>query len=176
MKSIRNERSKNAEWIKKHAQVRSKHAIKPHFHKWTSECLCTGIPVSDRAHDLVDLAGEVFQSRLLAEGVDSKDGEVWKTCDYCLDLSQCGSREPFSQKCRSMVSNTNLFFYPRSRALVPKEHLLLLGWPLHMSTKGLTPTAIRDLCGESMAVPCVALATMAVVLNIPDGSLWQMGR
>ena len=119
VKSIRADRAKNVEWVKKHAVVRAKYGIKPDFHKWTQECFCRGVPASERSHDLIDLVGEIFQSKLASKGdVAEKD---WKSCSYVLDLSQDAAREPFSDKVRSMVSNSSLWYYPRSRALVPKE-------------------------------------------------------
>ena len=155
----------------KHARVREKYGISSEQRRWTAESSCRGLPCSARARDLVDLCAQIWEKRQRSLG--SSDPDCLKKCVYIVDISQDGSREPCAERCRSLVSNSSLFCYSRDRLLVPKEHLLLLGWPQCVRVQHLSPTAQRDLAGESMSPPCVGLAALSACLGLEDRSLFQ---
>ena len=146
--------------------VRRKYKIPRDSEQWTSSGACKGLGHPARSRDVVDLGYQIHNAKLPSDMGGAP-------CEYVADISQDGSREPFSIKCRSLVSNSCLFFYPRDRTLIPKEHLMLLGWPSSVRTHSISQSGLRDLAGEAMAVPCISLASQAVIFSLRDPSLWE---
>ena len=96
--------------------------------------------VSERSRDLIDLAWCYHTSLPLY-----------------VDLSQSASRKPWTAVIRSMVSNSTYYSFAEDRVLTPGEHLRMLG--IVTPTQQLPQSVnIRNLAGEAMAAPCVALA------------------
>eukprot|EP00971_Amphidinium_carterae_P288790 5734399-Amphidinium_carterae.1 len=89
-------------------------------------------------------------------------------CNYMVDITQNGHRKPWSVQPRSICGDSKLFFFPRGRALVAVEHLLLMGWKATTNVSGATAHQVRDLAGEAMAPPCVGMATLSLALALPE--------
>ena len=83
-----------------------------------------------------------------------------------VDISQDGSRRPYSQMCRSITTSSHLFLFAVGRCLTPTEHLNIQGFP-KLSLKGLGDPAVKDLAGESMSPPCITLVILAALLSLP---------
>ena len=103
---------------------------------------------------------------------------VWKilshTTDcpqsYVVDVSQCISRKAWSKdQLRSMTTSSYYYHFGKGRCLVPREYMRALGFP-PVNTEGLEPGAIRNLAGEAMAPPAIALALLSV---IAASDCWQ---
>ena len=136
-----------------------------------------GVPLVDRARDVIDLAYQRYHKLKMKnaekEGVDfqsllSDDGLL--ECDEVVDFSQDGRRMCSAVKLRSMCSNASFYSFRERRAICPQEHLFLLGWPKSgLDLKTMSHHCIRDLGGESMAAPSIAVVLTCLALQ---SDLW----
>eukprot|EP00971_Amphidinium_carterae_P325237 6455413-Amphidinium_carterae.5 len=117
-----------------------------------------GLPRSDRVRDVVDLSAQVFTARAIQKTKQPLESFSWEACPLITDVSQCGSRIPSSEVLRSMVSHSTFYVHALDRVLVPKEHLMVLGWSREVCLHDQSATAVRDLAGERFH----ALATLLV--------------
>ena len=107
------------------------------------------------------------------KGKDSKEDDELLPCPWIVDVTQSLHRRPWSESVRSMCSSSVFYSFPSQRCFQAKEHLQLLGWPTTVATHFLPEAQIRDLAGESMAMPAIALAAAAAILCLPDTTLWE---
>ena len=107
-----------------------------------------------------------------------KDGEFYP-CRLYLDTSQDAKRHAVLEGClRSICSGSCFYSFAHDRQVESAEHLLFMGWAQAVVEEvmsppdGLKQTAIRDLSGEAMGAPCVALALCALILSLGEG-VWN---
>ena len=89
------------------------------------------------------------------------------------DLSQAGPRRPWAPHLRSMVAASCYYSFARDRIVLPREHLALLGFPasVKVDMPGMSDGKLRQLAGEGMGLPCIALISLCVLAQHKD--LWS---
>ena len=95
---------------------------------------------------------------------------VWKilcsTCDnprsYVVDVSQDINRKAWSTQLRSMTTSSFFYSYSKGRCLIATEYLRALGFP-EVDVTFMEPSAVKNLAGEAMAPPAIALALLPVI-------------
>ena len=164
-------------WKKVHADERAK--LAPNAMPatpWSSSHALTGLPHTERVEDLVNLIYARHHAKHFAEYGPSPQAFI--PCSLIIDVSQDARRHSFvTSSVRSMVSGSIFYNFCLQRALCPWEHLQLLGWNRKeldkvWGQKGFSLSAVRDLAGESMACPCIALVTHALLMSM-GGGVWR---
>eukprot|EP00971_Amphidinium_carterae_P350868 6491782-Amphidinium_carterae.1 len=110
-------------WREKHATCRRELKLDG-LERYTDNHEVHGIQQA-RALDVINLA----YAHHLSQGSS-------EACNLFVDVSQCGSRKPWSQGCRSITTSTELFCFAQSRVVSPAEVLCLLGFRDNMSVTG----------------------------------------
>ena len=146
---------------------------------WTATHSLLGMGSSARVLDLVNVTYSRYHANLVANhhaktlGLD--EGEC-AACSLYLDVSQDARRSCFADSSvRSICGGSTFYSYKEDRMICPAEHLCLLGWSrsaVESLPASLTPAMLRDLAGESMACPCVALALSTLLLSMA-GDVWE---
>eukprot|EP00971_Amphidinium_carterae_P335582 6471521-Amphidinium_carterae.2 len=158
-------------WPKAHAAFRKKHALTD-LPKWSDGRDLRGV-ASGRATDNVDICFQMWFKK--TEQLHTNSAEV--DCPLVMDLSQSAMRVPAGLKLRSLVANSCYYHFRRNRVLFPIEYMSCLGWPLdRLKTPNISTSGLRDLSGESMALPAVGLACMCVLTCMKDSTLWRQSQ
>ena len=154
--AFRERDSTSTKWRSKHNKVRQEKGIASDAVSWTAQHHVVGIgPLAARVRDAIDLCVQVHMA-----SCDSPPESL------IVDVSQDGSRNCCGTSFRSMTRGSTYFVLSASRLVTAREHLNLLGFP-KMQVGHLSETAIRDLTGDGMAVPCVATALLLVAHELP---------
>ena len=102
-----------------------------------------------RERDCVDIA----YAMATKEGLSSIE---------CVDVSQSiWRRKPgMGGQIPTLTTGASIFLYQRDRLALPLEGFLFHGWPASVSESidGLSDAELRDLIGESMALPTMGMA------------------
>ena len=139
---------------------------------WSREKPLRGVPNNDRVTDCIDAVYSLYHKSIVSS-LPAEQAMKVQTCPYILDVSQTLTRKPFCDHIRSMCANSTYYVYGLQRAITPAEHLGLLGWPHDLNLAHLSHSQIRDLCGESMAMPCIALCACVLILSMQDKTVWE---
>ena len=160
-------------WQKQHKEVRDKWGIDDeNARTWCLEKNLLLVPPVARVYDCIEICFAFHKQQLQDEGkggkeVDEADKALTSPA-VILDTSQSIMRKPWSRHVRSICSGSCLYMFAEDRCPIPVEHLRLLGWIRELQTRSLSSAQIRDLAGESMACPSVAVATACLLLSLPD--------
>ena len=134
---------------------------------WCAQNTVRGLHATERVTDLLNVAVEATMKERASNGnsdLQNDDDPV----DLIIDVSQDVLRKPWcTQMCRSLTTSSELVSTQRKRAILPAEHLKLLGFA-GCSLEDVTPAQIRELAGECMAPPCVG-TIMAVAMLVLAG-------
>eukprot|EP00971_Amphidinium_carterae_P333518 6468300-Amphidinium_carterae.6 len=165
-------------WRQKHLEVKQKLGLLDcEIPAWTDHKKLGLVQDLDRLRDCINTCYAVHHQKETKAGKTPTDGVLFPF-NQVLDLSQGLDRSPWSTNVRSICGGSNLYIFQQQRCLRPSEHLELLGWPAELATRKtekLKHAQVRDLAGESMALPCVALANLALIAVLPDPTLWSEG-
>eukprot|EP00971_Amphidinium_carterae_P348662 6490616-Amphidinium_carterae.1 len=137
---------------------------------WSSSKELLHVPDLARVRGLIDICYACHHKKHAAPG----DASLIE-CNLIADISQSADRYPWSTHVRSICSGSSFYLFSEDRCLQARDHLQLLGWPMAVSVAGLTTTQTRSLTGESMGMPCIALASTCLMLTLHDPSLWEFG-
>ena len=66
-----------------------------------------------------------------------------------------------------------MFAFQEDRCLTAHELFPILGFPALKKQDVVTASMARDLCGEAMAVPAIAFASVLAVMALPG--VWENG-
>ena len=132
------------------------------------------VPLSERVRDAIELIHLRWHKKTLASGVHGgrDDHGLLRGCDLILDTSQDLRRNAATSSfIRSMCSGSAYYYYNEDRMLAPIEHLGVMGWSYAKvaavaKRARLSASALRDLAGESMPCPCIALLTSVAALHV----------
>ena len=152
-------------WKKKHTARREAEGLEdiPFSCRWSTRnaSLCRGISASARTLDVLDLAMEVTLKR--KPHLDEATAEKM----LFADVSQCGSRSPWTMSTlRSVTTSTDFFSFARKRAVLPAEVFRLLGFT-KVNTRGLGAGDLKDLVGEAMPLPPMSVLIVSLLTSIP---------
>eukprot|EP00971_Amphidinium_carterae_P334257 6469418-Amphidinium_carterae.1 len=126
-------------WKEKHAKVREEHGIGEGIGKWSTHHQLHGIPrTSERTRDCIDLAYQVVM----------KKGSQTDLSKMVVDVSQDGSRKPWSAMLRSVTRSSVFYHFGEDRLLSSKELLACFGWCVEdLCLQDMSEAQIRDLIG-----------------------------
>ena len=85
-----------------------------------------------------------------------------------VDVSQSLGRRAWGEAYPTLTTSSTLYCVKAQRALVPREHFVMQGYPCEVSLEGLSLHQQRNLAGEAVAPPCAAFITWAIVLCLPS--------
>ena len=94
-----------------------------------------------------------------------------------VDFSQCHKFYPYvlggDTAEFTMCTSTTLFSYYTMKVVSEKHMWMLMGYPrtFFPNVRGLSSAQIRDLQGEAISIPLLAMFIYAVALVTPE--LWQ---
>ena len=82
-----------------------------------------------------------------------------------VNVSQDIARRAWGYVCPTLCKSSELFSYDRQRMIHPAEHLITLGFDISgLKLSQFSHKELKDLSGDSMAMPCV-VTVMACVLH-----------
>ena len=142
-------------WQEKHARARQVAGVGPEDCPWKGATWGLETP---RCKDMVQAACALILK-------DKAHPE-----EMVLDVSQCISRRPWGQKCRSMTTSSQYFVFSRGRVATPSEQFHLMGLS-GICLHSISSSQARDLCGEAMAAPSVAVCVLAMAACLDE--IWE---
>ena len=148
-------------WKEKHQAMRTKYALGDFTQPWFEKGKRGGGLTCERTRDFVNVAYGVLQKTCPDEAA---------VMAHTLDVSQCISRRPWSAQLRNLTTSSQLFNMAQDRLLTPHEHFRVLGLE-RVSLSGLTPHQAKELAGQAMAAPCIAVPLHCVIATLH--SLWR---
>eukprot|EP00971_Amphidinium_carterae_P063639 1259393-Amphidinium_carterae.3 len=158
-------------WVDIHATVKKAEAL-PQV-SWRAKKNLAGVSQAMRVQDAIDIHYQRYHKKQLQAGLQASDNGLFP-CDLITDVTQCVKRSACSSSLRAMCSASSFYFYGADRMLLLEEHLGLLGWRYsRIVLKNLKESQVRDLSGESMAPPCIAVILHCLSLTLSD--LWTEG-
>ena len=161
---------RDAGWKRHHEQYKKTHAITG---SWTAAhpLQCRGLPLGGREQDLVDIAVSECQERQRRKTGGGLSGQATEPLDMIIDVSQSLSRTPWSvigeKPLGSLTTSSTLFWKGGGRMIAPAEHFKLLGWQAPKIPSRLSATAQRDLAGEAMPLPPMAVLLLSMMCSLP---------
>ena len=90
-----------------------------------------------------------------------------------IDASQSLLRKAFGQVWPTLTTSSSLYGVSEARAVLPREHFFILGFPRSTSFQGLSSSQVRNLAGEAIAPPAAAFVSYGMMLRMHD--LWADG-
>ena len=126
-----------------------------------------GMGFTDRRRELLDLA---FLHTCVKKGVNPSDAmhkqsvRAHVATDLFCDISQNPYRRPWSTGAlRCFTTSTMTYSFERDSIIDPEEAFKLHGFDAPPEGHGCSRDDLQDLVGNCMAVPCVAIALLALV-------------
>lgn len=140
-------------WKMLSAKMRSQLNMSPNFRPWTSDPghRLVGVPPSLRMRDCIDIAW--------AAGPQS--------FPFHVDISQCVSRKKWSVEGQCLTTQSLVYDFEHDQVWSPTCLLALQGLPVgDLKLDTLSSVELKDLAGEGMFVPCLAMIITGVFLNV----------
>ncbi len=115
-----------------------------------------GLPATAlRAKELLEIA---------CATVSPKDRHAVMKKGFYADVSQCVSSKRWGPVVKSLCTSSLIYDVGRCRMLSGKHHLALLGFPLELDSESLSEPKRREMAGEAMFVPSIAIILLAIVV------------
>ena len=140
-----------AQWVPASKKVLEDASIDKHrdLSAWRGDSKLPGVPNTARIMNLLDVARACSQSQ-----------------DLYVDISQSVGRRPWSAgTLRSITTGSNFFSFKRRRTLEVQELWRCFGFA-DKNIPSASPHALRNLLGEAMSLPCIALAMVSVLEQV----------
>ena len=164
------EADETKKWVGIHKRCKADLKDMPEL-SWSKEKKLTGLAKVPRVVEAVDIAYLRYHAAEVAAGRANRSDSKLLACPWFLDTTQCISRKAHCDHIRGMCSSSVFYSFALDRILTPKEHLLALGWGEGaLNLTPVTQAQVRELAGESMSVPCIALLLHCVALQL---DLWD---
>ena len=136
-------------WTKKSEKMMKETGIEASS-AWQKQCKLKGVPKTPRCLSLLDMA----------------KASLPDACHIVVDLSQSVQWRPWTDNCvRSVTTGSMYYSFLRDRTLTHREMWQLFGFP-QRAIPDLSPGLSRDLLGQSMALPTVALPQAAILKQL----------
>eukprot|EP00971_Amphidinium_carterae_P035286 694592-Amphidinium_carterae.2 len=153
-------------WKAKHSAFKVKHGLSAESWTTSNESRCRGLPNNGRERDLVDIA----VAHATKTSSAAADGTPFRDVDLLIDVSQSVDRTPWtllgSQRVGTLTTSSSLFWTGGGRMLLAEEHFRLQGWDT-VRRVNVSDTALKDLSGESMPLPPMAVVLLSVMYHLP---------
>lgn len=156
------------EWVGRSAAMRAKLSMPSSARPWTSQpgVFLRGLQATERVMDLLDIAwySETRHCRSAAEVSEVRRSLV-------VDCSQGVDRYPWSKTMRTITTGSEYYSFAMDRRISEEEKFALLGFEGPASAD-LPDAALRDLCGEAMALPSVGSILLSMAIALDFDGLW----
>lgn len=136
---------------------------------WTSrpDFVGRGVPKIERVQTMLDLVCLQKWSERPNRG--KLHEVVWPDlmCDVFVDWSQNPARRAYSGKngeIRCLCTSSQIYSFEADRALFPIEYMRLQGWGFDIEIPQECTGKMRELAGQGMALPCLAVLVWSVYL------------
>ena len=161
-------------WKADSITFRNKLGVSPSFSPWTSRpgFAARGLRLTPRTKDIIDcVAIQVMKTKNLplTEMESGMKGMF-------LDVSQSLHRKAYTQAGvnRCLTTSSVLYSYEHDRLVTPPELLYFQGYPRTLKIPpSLSSAELRDLAGEGMTLPCLAMVLWAIWTTVdlyPNGT------
>lgn len=132
-----------------------------------------GLAGTGRQKDILDVAflSSCHQLGLhpaSREAEEAARGHATGSLGLLVDVSQSVQRRPWSlSNLHTVTTSTKAYSCLLERVLAPEEVLLIYGWPRAMAeaNHNLGRAAMRNLVGETMALPTIAVAMVSMLVT-----------
>ena len=114
----------------------------------------------------IDLAWCISKQKAQSQGLSDEQ----LASKLVIDLSQCPSRQNYTQQLRSITTGSRFYSYGLRRTVHAYEHLQLLGIVPQGAQKPqelFSANELRELAGEAFPAPAVACCMMSLLLALP---------
>lgn len=167
------QQSKKGEWKEKSAAWCRNAGLTLGSKAWSSKSgkHLAGCP-SARARDCINV-GYAFHTK---RATSTREAEAMAE-DLLCDVSQNVDRKPWACKFGTFTTSCEYYSYGLDRMIFEEEKFALLGFDVRkLNLHGISAGSLRDVAGEAMAVPCVAMVIYSILLNVEFPGLWSKGR
>ena len=113
---------------------------------WSASHRLSGLTQTERAKDVVDLCYEIT-----------------KNPNMIIDVSQNGSRSPWSCRVGSLVRHSEFYCMSLDRTIQAPEHLRLLGFPTSRLRLSMSHAECKDVSGEAMGAPSIGIVVYCLL-------------
>ena len=164
MQQQRRTEKEGRKWRSKFKQILGEAGLESHNQAWTSSKPVGHLP--ERMRESLDIAWCLSKKKAEMEGVSDDD----LAAKLVIDLSQCPSRQNYTQQLRSITTGSRFYSYGLQRTVHAYEHLSLLGIVPKGKRKPqevFSSHELRELAGEAFPAPAVAVCMMALLLALP---------
>ena len=159
-------KAKSVEWCRRHKVTIGANA-------WTRKpaVRLEGVRPQLGALDVID----VGYACAIRGASDAEAVGITKT--ILCDVSENVERRPWANKFSTFTTSSHLYAYGLDRIIYEAEKNALLGFDARrLQLDNLPPHQLRDIAGDAMAVPSVALVMYSVVLNVKFPGLWSQSK
>lgn len=145
----------NRQWTLHSKAARAKFRMTPKYCPWTAETgarrVLEGVPGTPR----------IFELLTISWGSRKRRQVPWFT-----DLSQCVSRQAWSEKGLCLTTSSMVYCHTQDRVLKPIDKLATLGMPVAdvQIPEELSSSQLHEMCGEAMCLPSVGSILLALFL------------
>ena len=154
--------------------IRDKLGVPDDFMPWSKMHGYNGVPDVARFQDCLEIC-YITEQILAAKKADMAADFTKEPQDdlYC-DFSQAADRSPWSKNClRTFATSSKNYSFRRKRVIFAQEQFGCLGYNFKkLNFDYLSTRQIRELAGEAVALPSMALVLRAVIgqldLDKPD--------
>ena len=147
--------TENKKWITKHRRLREQWGLTDVRGAWSARHDLKGVSPSSRVVDCIDLCWQYHQ----------KKGEVPPT--LLTDVSQDVERKPWSGGTfPTLTTSSEIYCYAQDRMVLGLEHAAALGFDLSTFKAPVPNSTLKELTGDGMACPAVALIAASCLVAL----------
>lgn len=140
--------------------------------RWSDTASFAGMSVKPRTKDLIDIACFACTKGVVDESERKRIKQR-----LMVDISQGISRRPWSMNTCTFTTSAELYSFDLDRLITEKEKFIMLGFPRSTTCfDGVSVSALRDLCGDAMAIPSVTMVMYSALLVLQIPGLWATGK
>ena len=159
-------------WKQQSAEWRADMQVGADVKPWTSHegFQGNGFKHTDRSLELLDLvAVQTLISSGLSKSINKVGSRLMKKQlgNVLVDLSQNPVRRCFTKNGKSpcLTTSSQIYSFGRDSLLVPLEYMILQGHKRTIAIPdGMSGKQVKELAGEGMSLPCLALIVWCLVL------------
>ncbi len=144
--------------------LRTKIGLRQTDKPWSSRrgVALRGVPRCPRMVDVIDVAFHI-STKPTQEPVS--EAEAAKLQTLIVDYSQNLSFKTWGHHVPCLTTSTQIYMYGRDRILVDAERFRVMGFG-NVDLSNISPSALRDLSGEAMAVYTISELASAILLQL----------
>ena len=160
---------RSEDWRKKSHELRQYYGIPLGARPWTSKpgVRLAGVVANDRVRDLIDIAWAVC-----SDGLEGDDLESVRKA-LIVDYSQDVGRKPWSMTIGTFTTSSCIYSYGKDAKIREQEKFFMCGFDQSTDFGDIAESALRDLVGDCMALPCVGAVVASAAVGAELPRLWS---